>query len=222
MKKAFTMLELIFVIVVVGIISVMIAPSFEGNKLREAADQLVSHIRYTQHLAMMDNRYNYFNSNINQNSSTYWFRSRWQIVFTDSSTRYSIYSDGSSGGNYDGNSNEFEMAVDPLDNSKVLSSGSNGFLSTNSKANEKLDLKNSYGIDAVTFVNADGSTNGCKNSTRLTFDYLGRPITGVIKNMLSPYENNKLIKIKCNIILSNSDNNITIQIEPETGYTHIL
>ena len=50
MKHAFTMIELVFVIVIAGILSAMIASSFDGNNLRQAADQIVSHIRYTQHL----------------------------------------------------------------------------------------------------------------------------------------------------------------------------
>ncbi|WP_300367295.1 prepilin-type N-terminal cleavage/methylation domain-containing protein, partial [Hydrogenimonas sp.] len=51
-KNAFTMLELIIVIVVVGILSAIMIPRFSDDKLREAADQIMSHIRYTQHLAM--------------------------------------------------------------------------------------------------------------------------------------------------------------------------
>ncbi len=73
MKKAFTMLELVFVIVIVGILSFIAASSFQRNTLREAADQVVSHIRYTQHLAMTDDK---FDPNEAQ-----WFMRRWTLRF---------------------------------------------------------------------------------------------------------------------------------------------
>ena len=100
MKKAFTMLELIFVIVIVGILSFIAASSFQRNTLREAADQLVSHIRYTQHLAMMDDK---FDPNDND-----WYLGRWQIVFANNSGSgdrwaYTIFSDWKGG--HDGNPN---------------------------------------------------------------------------------------------------------------------
>ncbi len=104
MKKAFTMLELIFVIVVVGILSFMVAGRFERNSLREAADQLVSHIRYTQHLAMMDNRFN--------PNAPAWFVERWMLDFCD--TPYRI-----------ARSDDSEIALDLLDNSKNLNGYTN-------------------------------------------------------------------------------------------------
>ena len=57
MKKAFTMLELVLVIVIVGILSFALVNGWERNTLREAADQLVNHIRYTQHLAMQEDKF---------------------------------------------------------------------------------------------------------------------------------------------------------------------
>lgn len=216
MKKAFTLLELIFVIVVIGILAAVIVPNTHRSPLREAAVQLISHIRYTQHLAMVDDKYNYFNSNAAENSTTHWYRSRWQLVFTDTRRRYSIYSDGLSGGAYDGNANEFEMAVDPNNKAKVLSSGSNGFLSTNAKANKKLNLKDSYGISSVTM------NGGCNGDTRISFDHFGRPISGTISTTTTPYSSNKLLVSTCNMVLNSSEGNVTIAIEPETGYVHIL
>ena len=58
MKKAFTMLELVFVIVIIGILAVVAMPSFQRDTLQEAGNQIISHIRYTQHLAMMDDKFN--------------------------------------------------------------------------------------------------------------------------------------------------------------------
>ncbi|WP_024955159.1 pilus assembly FimT family protein [Sulfurospirillum arcachonense] len=91
LKMAFTMLELVFVIVIVGILSVMIAPSFNNNNARKAADQIISHIRYTQHLAMMDNKFD--------PAVGTWFQQRWYIEFVPDPINagndiYSIRSNG--------------------------------------------------------------------------------------------------------------------------------
>lgn len=82
-KKAFTMIELVMVIVVVGILATAIIPRVDRNTLLEATDQVASHIRYTQHLAMMDNKY--------IPGSKTWHQNRWKISFNNNS--YSI-SDG--------------------------------------------------------------------------------------------------------------------------------
>jgi len=82
MKKAFTMLELIMVIVIIGILAAVIIPRTGSNKTAEAAVKLISDIRYTQHLAMIDDKYG-------QNNN--WYRDLWQIRFNGNS--YSIISD---------------------------------------------------------------------------------------------------------------------------------
>jgi prepilin-type N-terminal cleavage/methylation domain-containing protein len=82
MKKAFTMLELVFVIIVVGILSTILIPHTKINPVQECAVDLLSQIRYTQHLATIDDKYN--------NSIT-WFKNRWQIRFDGN--KYTIVSD---------------------------------------------------------------------------------------------------------------------------------
>jgi prepilin-type N-terminal cleavage/methylation domain-containing protein len=83
MKKAFTMLELIFVIVVIGILAAVIIPNTKTNSVAEAAVDLVSRIQYTKHLALVDDKYDRTNPT--------WMRNRWQIVL--SNNKYSIVSD---------------------------------------------------------------------------------------------------------------------------------
>lgn len=81
-KKAFTMIELIMIIVVVGILAVAVIPRVDRDTLIEATNQVASHVRYTQHLAMLDNKYDPRDSN--------WYRNRWKITFSNNS--YSITS----------------------------------------------------------------------------------------------------------------------------------
>jgi len=83
MRKAFTMLELVFVIVVIGILAAAIIPNTRTNAVREAAIDLQSQIRYVQHLSMMDDKFYATNST--------WMANRWQIVFSGTNNNeYSI------------------------------------------------------------------------------------------------------------------------------------
>ena len=211
MKKAFTMIELVFVIVVIGILAAVIIPNTRTNPLYEAATQLVSHIRYTQHLAMVDDKFD-------SNASSEWYKKRWQIIFgtsnyTNGTPAYTIFSDTSK----DGEPNPDEIAVNPLDNSKLLSGGYSGTLYTSdSRATKKMNL-NSYGITAYDLE------GGCSGA-RVSFDHLGRPIKGDLSSMSGPYfaGTQRLITQTCNIILSSSEGNVTIAVQPETGYACIL
>lgn len=99
MKKAFTMLELVFVIVVIGILAAVVIPRIGSDKVSEAAIQLVSHVRYAQHLALVDDKFDAGNNE--------WYKNRWQIKFDGNS--YSIISD-----------NNNTSAKDPMDSSRNI------------------------------------------------------------------------------------------------------
>ncbi len=145
-RQAFTMLELIFVIVIVGILSFIAASSFQRNTVIEAVDQVVSHIRYTQHLAMMDDKFTPSNAN--------WFRGRWKIAF-DANNSYSISSDK----NFNNIIETTDFAVDPLDSNSRLTG----------TTNEKLNLAKKFGIITIT-------NNCSPIGNTIFFDYLGRPL----------------------------------------------
>lgn len=202
MKKAFTMLELVFVIVIVGILSYFVSSSFQRNPLREAADQIVSHIRYTQHLAMMDDKFD--------PTDATWFRERWQIRFRLllGEFGYVVFSDRNQDRNSNAN-NPQEIAVNPL--SKELLNGFLNFAQGN--------LTKAYGITNVltSCLVADG-TLVTANRGAISFDSFGRPYNGV-SNATSPFE--YLLMQDCNITLVNSDGNVTITVTKETGYTYI-
>ena len=74
MKRfGFTMMELIIVIVIGGILAAVMIPRLERDPTREAANQIVRHIQYTQHLAMVDDVYDA--------TKPTWTNDRWTIVF---------------------------------------------------------------------------------------------------------------------------------------------
>ena len=222
MKKAFTMIELVFVIVVIGILSAIMIPRMRTNPLQEAAIQLVSHIRYTQHLAMVDDKFDLTDPN--------WFKGRWMLRIAQNVTfggtvnsnvwAYTIASDIP---NYNGhNPDLIGMARNPLNTEQYLSGGYNNTLDVDdTKSMRKLRLGDSYGITNILFG------GGCRTNTPfIHFDHLGRPMNSFTTNnmsyQVSPAGFPRLIINTCTIVLSNSEGNVTIAIEPETGYTCIL
>ena len=208
---AFTMLELIFVIVVVGILAAVIMPRMQQSRLREAADQIASHIRYTQHLAMQDDKYDPVSAN--------WFQTRWQILFQpnagiNGAMAYSVFSDSGAvaGIALDGIPNANEVARNPLDPSKLLS----GNVAIGNAMTRELSIGRVYGITGVVFGDA------CNADTRITFDYLGRPIQNNPLNHNGAYGANILITRPCVItITNNAGERIAITIQPETGYASV-
>ena len=226
MKKAFTLIELVFVIIVIGILSSLAMSNFNRPTLIEVANQLVSHIRYTQHLAMMDNKFDV-------NDPT-WFKARWQIKFfnnagSDNQWSYTIYSDWTL--THTGNPDKIEIARNPLDQSKYLTGGTSGtslIAYSDSESTKELNIGHKYGIKDVEF------RDGCRSNVRfIHFDSLGRPLNSFSSAL--PYEVespgwHKLIDSACVIdlclvddcSLAMDDEKISIEIKAETGYVHIL
>ena len=224
-KRAFTMIELIFVIVVVGILAAIMIPKLNRNASREAANQILTHIRYTQHLAMQDDKYENFISN----QPKPWFKMRWGIAFNNTSLydeclidkpgiktwKYSVFFDNSFKGNIN---SESEVANDIYKSGKLLSGGWSG-ISTDAckKINKELNIEKRFGVTLVEFK------DGCSGMQTINFDEMGRPMrvasttSGGAKR---PYD--RLLKKDCKITITDKrGNQTTIIIEKESGFTSI-
>ena len=223
-KRAFTMIELIFVIVVVGILAAIMIPKLNRNASREAANQILTHIRYTQHLAMQDDKYENFVSD----NPVRWFRMRWGVAFNNTSLqkcsidkpgvntwKYSVFFDKSLNGNIN---SESEVANDIYKSGKLLSGGWSG-ISTDAckKINKELNLGKRFGITSVDFK------DGCNGMQTIIFDEMGRPMrvasttSGGAKR---PYD--RLLKKDCKITITDKRGNQTIiTIEKESGFASI-
>lgn len=92
-KPAFTMLELVFVIVVLGILAALAMPRLDRDLRQEAKDNILSAIRYTQHLALIDDK---------TVPGTAWQANLWNIAFQSDGSSYTISSGGTN-------------ALDPID-----------------------------------------------------------------------------------------------------------
>ena len=226
-KRAFTMIELIFVVVVVGILAAIMIPKLNRNASREAANQILTHIRYTQHLAMQDDKYENFISN----QSKPWFKLRWGITFNETSLKecsidkpgvktwkYSVFFDKSVNGNIN---SESEVANDIYKSGKLLSGGwSSGIVTetTCKKWNKELNLGKRFGITSVDFK------DGCSGMQTINFDEMGRPmkVVSVTKNRGAKRPYDRLLKKDCKITITDKRGNQTIiTIEKESGFASI-
>ena len=97
------MIELVFIIVIMGILATAAVIYMPDTKLQQAADTLISNMKYAKTLAQNDDRFytmsdSSIGANINlRNQIQFWKAGMWQIQFhlngVDTKNSYSIYAD---------------------------------------------------------------------------------------------------------------------------------
>lgn len=206
--KAFTMLELVFVIVVLGILAALALPRMDRDLRQEAADNVLSAIRYTQHLALNDNKTDPFDMN--------WQNELWQIQFsTTTSTGYLFYVIGSDADHTGGTTAypaKEETAIEPVNGKYMFHISTNPELQTGESPNILLGRK--YGVSGV------NPTGGC-TTQQLAFDQLGRPHKNVGG---AGHSYDTYMTSDCNLTFSFANNAalpFSIIITKETGYAYI-
>ena len=214
-RVAFTMLELVFVIVVLGILAALAMPRLDRDLKQEAADHILSNIRYTQHLALTDNKHKF--------DKAKWQQRFWRIVFSTCSGTDRYFMVGTDD-NMEDASNAFfdqnESALDPRTgkplfwtNGQDCSNGGDGTVS------EDVFISKKYGITAVT--SSGSCSNTAKSMGHIGFDNLGRPHYGFSNSSQPNYAS--IISTKCTFTFTMSDGDtFSIDIEPETGYAFIV
>lgn len=199
-KVAFTIIELVFVIVVIGILSAAVIPRMKRDNIYEMAEQVLSHIRYTQHMAMMDDVFDHTRLD--------WYKARWHIDFINGpcGVFYRIGSDSdlSSG---TGDFSSMESARDPLTktliyNNTIPCAKKDGWY-------DDVLLETKYNIVSM--------TSTC-DTQRIVFDHIGRPYTGL--GGLTSLSGKMSSDCKYTFIDANN-NSATMTITAETGYAYI-
>ena len=228
MRKAFTLVELIFVVVVIGILAFALWPTKQPTQALEAARQIVAHIRYTQHLALNDDKFATHKDGTSSIARD-WYKRLWRITFSDIKAdkdckiggwRYAVYQNIAGDLSDKGQPNGAEEAArNPAQAGKVLSACYSG-LSTNTS--DELNLWQTYKIENIDFSEfaTDSRIQG------IIFDELGRAYPS--GDFSQAYNNGKQFKLGNNELGNNSYGRITLSAKDgsranilvfgETGY----
>jgi len=200
------MIELVFVIVILGILASLAMDRMDRDLKQEASETILSHIRLAQQLALRDNKHR---SDNNAN----WQKAYWQIDFDCTSTcRYVVGSDRDLSSSIE----KIEAAVDPTDGKYLLNDDS-----ADTEMSNKVLVEKKFGIYDI------ASSAGCSGSSSVAFDYLGRPH---IKNTTSTNNFSNIMTADCNLTFTMStdqdndgeDDTFTITVEAETGNAFIV
>jgi prepilin-type N-terminal cleavage/methylation domain-containing protein len=211
-KKAFTLIELVIVVVVIGILAAMTIPRMERDLRQEAVANIASAIRYAKHMALVDDVMGLGNADS-------WQRSFWRFGIegcSDNGLFFYIAADKDRQGDIDAD----EVAVDPSNGLPMM--GDNGAPCAhgpNNHASPNIFLTKLYGIsdpDGVTFDCGDNS-----NARYIGFDRLGRPHRGFAGNGgSSTPDYSTVMQQNCTITLRFDDSNVgevNITVERTTG-----
>lgn len=205
-RPAFTMIELVLVIVVLGILGALALPRLERDLKQEAADTVLSNIRYTQHMALLDNKHEFDNAS--------WQVKFWQIKFegcSDNGLFLSVGSDVDEQGDID----KSEAAIDPANglpmfwlNNSACEQGGDNTVSPN------IFLTKKYGVTGVI------GSGGCTGK-HIGFDHLGRP--HVSFSASAKPNNASYMTTQCTFTFTLSDgDSFAVTIQPETGFAQIV
>ncbi|HHD72864.1 MAG TPA: type II secretion system protein [Epsilonproteobacteria bacterium] len=205
-KQAFTMLELVLVIIVIGILAALSLPRLDRDIRQEAADNILSDIRYTQHMALIDDVTNPFDAR--------WQRAFWRIGFNNCSGG-GLYEYIGSDSNYGGGIGSSEAATDPANGKKMYWGTTPCPNGGNSTTSDRIFITHKYGITAV------NPSSGCRSSNNyIGFDHLGRTVSGFTTSTTPNYSSYLTSNCTLTFTLSNGET-FAITIEKETGYAEI-
>jgi len=227
MKKAFTLLELLFVIVIIGILYSVVNFSLSDTSLRQAANQLISHINYAKHLALQENKMQYYPLNSSEKEiyrSKYWFKQWWQIRIgrkENNEIFYEIFSDSPDDFNRQGEPNE--IAQNPLQSNLRLDGNQDDL----DNYSAMLNLSAYYHIVDVLL---NGRSVTSTNSIKFLFDNYGNVYLreGELGDGgdINPYDvdaRQPLTRIATLTLCkdANCEQNISICLSPKIGFAYI-
>lgn len=220
MKKAFSMIEMVFVIVMLGILAAVSVMYIPNTYLQQAADSLINNLKYAKTLAQSDDRYYTMGDNSLPDSVSketqmrYWKAGMWQVQFHLSGNiadSYSIYADtgrNATTTNFDGRPMAGDLiAKDPINKACLSGYSQNNLPSEcNNNIAREVRLTESYGVN----VKEVDLQDNCKenNTFRVYFDSNGMPYCGAVN-----INNNKMperLTIPIKIELSDKKKTATI------------
>jgi len=204
MKKSFSLLELILVILLLSILYTLFIPKTKIDNLEELKKNITLQIKHLRNKALIDSKY--------INSDNKWQKQNWTIKFfrcnrSVGGLYYIIYSDT----NKTGHPNQIESLKDPLTNKYIFSSKT---CVENEKNSKYTLLTKNFNIQNVNL-----SCNSTDSLGQLSFSYNGN-IYSKLTNNINKQEDYEL-KEPCILeFIDEKNQKIEIKIENKTGYVN--
>ncbi len=205
-RLAFSMIELVMVIVVIGILASVAIPNMDKDIRQGAIDTVLSDVRLAQQNALSDDKHDVNN--------TKWQRAYWHFAYytCGNDVVYRVASDV----DFDGTITNSESALNSKDN-KYLFADCNDL---DDKDNSpKVNLTREHGISSVT------TTGACQDSHILAFDNLGRLHSDITSELPDYAHLVTKDSDKCQMRFSFQDDNLkpfTLEVTPIVGHIKIV
>jgi len=207
-RSGFTMLELVMVIIVMGIIASVAMPQMDRDTKQEGADIILSDIRLTQHLALMDYRHSFTNAK--------WQRSFWKFSVESCASGTGLFVGIGSDKDYEGDTDKIEATLDSANGKPMFWSNQDECINGgDNTVSDEIFITKKYGIESIV------GTGGCKDIQHIGFDHLGRPHVSFSSSGSPDYST--LMDETCTFkfTLINKEE-FEISILPESGYAFIV
>jgi type II secretory pathway pseudopilin PulG len=199
MKKAFSLLELVLVVVLIGFLYTLFIPKKQENRLQELTNRVSLYLSYIRYKALIDDKY--LNDDL-------WHKKRWTMKFfrcQNEGIYFSIYSDE----NGKGHPNQDESLKDPLTNKYIYSSN---YCEENNENSKYTLLTKSFDIDKVNI-----SCNDTDSLGQISFGNDGRVYSKLSNFSNEAYEYE--ITTPCYIkFTSKNQETKEIKIYPKTAF----
>ena len=204
-KRSFSLIELIFAILLISIITTFTFTKVKVSDIDIATQKLLLYLNYTRYIANIDNKFDIDNLS--------WKMKLWTLKFQRCNKSigglyYVIYSDESGG---TAHYKKSDCLKEPLNNKYIYSSSS----CTNKFDQSKYTLlTKEFHITKVEI-----SCNSSSSLGQISFGYDGKIYSKLSSDI------NKIIEIiePCDIkLIDNQNHNKTIRVHPKTGFIEML
>ncbi len=238
-SRAFTFIELLVVIVLLGILSAVLAPQLSRDELNEAQQQVIQHLQLTQNQALTHHTYigssdSSIETNINatRKAATLWFKGYWQMQFNTGTTElpYSVYSDTPSNSllpQYSDKADKGDYYLyDSFTRLFIARDGTDIPEYILKYRDTGVDLADTYGVTNVSVVCPSMAATNASTRSRahILFDDIGRPYcssgaedSGGV-GVRNSFDFMAIDTIR--VTLRKNSQSAVVCIEPQTGYIH--
>ena len=207
-RSAFTIIELIMVIVVLGILASMSIPRLQRDIVQEAADSILSDIRYTQHLALTDNKHKF--------NKAQWQRAFWKFSVESCADSSGLFLAIGTDRDLSSEPSKEESALDPVNGKPMFWKNTDDCTDGgDNNASNRIFLTHSYNIISM------AGSGGCAGVKHIGFDNTGRPHVS-FSNSNQPNYDSVISEICTFTFTMEDDSTFAIDILPETGYAYIV